>query len=221
MPSRRTAAMSQSGNQYGELPARITGAMREEPIIVAARATRADRYFANATKASVIGNERAEVEGRCPVDGATCQPLEDIRTDFIAVTADRGTEMHHELCRRHSSGFKQIERAFDDAGCGSAPARVQERGGTRGVREEYRNAVRDRHRHRGSSLEREVSVGVAAAEPSHPRRPVHEHAVSVHLARGCEPWTEWREMIAEAVPARDDVAHRLVAREPEAARCPR
>ena len=80
------------------------------------------------------------------------------------------------------------------------------------MRDEHGNTVRDRNRHTRSAVEREVPVRVSAAQPAFPPGSVRDHTVAVHLPCGREPRACSRAAHrARRIPARHDVANRLVA----------
>jgi hypothetical protein len=169
----------------------------------------------------MISDERAKVDSSWTRNDATRQALEDIRADLVAAAADRWTEMHGDLTSRHSARREQVERALDDTIGSPSPSRVQQSARARRVGKEDRNAVGDRHSHRGAAFEREMAIGVVAPKPPLPTGSVHNDARSVHLLRCREPRAAGREVQAQAIPPRHYVSHWLIARNPEAASGPR
>src|SRR5215831_6055061 len=168
MPSSQPAAISQGRNQYAELPPTVAGAMRVEAVVVAPGAAAADRESSNATQPSMVGDERAKVDGRWAVHSPTSQPLEDIGTDLVAITANRGTNVKRQLRPGHAARLELVDRSLDNAARRATPTRMQQRRRARRMREEHGNTIGDRHGHAGSTVEGEVPVSVAGAQPAFP-----------------------------------------------------
>ena len=124
MPSSQTLAISCGRNQYAELPARVASAMRVEPVVVAARATAADRDATDATLACMVSDQRSQIDVASAFDRAPGQPLEYIRADLITAPADRGTQMHDQLVAWDPTRLEEIDRTLDDSAGGAAPTRV-------------------------------------------------------------------------------------------------
>jgi hypothetical protein len=84
------------------------------------------------------------------------------------------------------------------------------------------HTVGNRHSHACPPLDREVSIGISAAQPPFPRSPVLDHAIAVNLVRGREPRSERSKRVTESIPPSDHIANRLVAADAKApgrARC--
>ena len=155
--------------------------MREKSVVVAActPATRGDATDSPATCA--IGQKGADVYRRGDIHVISRQPLVDVGAYFVAVAADGGPQMYAELVSRQAETREPIERAIENPGGRAAPARVQKRGDTRGMRDEHRNTIGNRDSQRDAALPRDVTVSRITAEPSFPAVRVLEDPVAVNL----------------------------------------
>src|SRR6476659_8246319 len=191
--------------------------MRVEVVIVASSAALADRDPSHPTLPSVVRDQRTKVYRGRSIHGPSGQPLEDIGTDLVAPTTNRRAEVQCHLGARHAPRLEEIECTLDDAAGGAAPTRMQQRRGTRRMREKHRNAIGDRNGHARAPVESEVPVRVSTAQPTFPSCSVRDHTVAVDLPRGGEPRTCSRELVPKTIPPPHDLAHRLVPSDPEAA----
>src|SRR5438132_792008 len=96
--------------------------MREEAVVVAARTRCADGDGANTGGARMVGNERAQVDRRGPVDRATGELRVDVGTHLVASTADRRTEMHLELGDRATMLHERVDAAVAELEMHLGPA---------------------------------------------------------------------------------------------------
>ncbi len=193
--------------------------MGEEPVIVVAGAEGGDRDAADAGGAGVRCDEGAEIHrGGCR-DGATCQLGVNFGAHFVALAADRGTEVNVQAGGREAPFLEEREGALGYARSRAAPTRMQERERPSRVRDEDGHAVGDRHGERDADPEREVAIGVGYAKPPFPIAVVRHYAVAVHLARGGEARRHRAEVGDEPVPARHHLRYGLGTPGAERARC--
>ena len=114
-------------NDHAELAAGVTGAVREEAIVVASRATGGRDDVLDAELAKLGSKQRAQVDVRRPIGRATGQLPIDIRADLVALAADPRSEMRAELARREAPMRELSHPSLGDATRRSPPPRMQER----------------------------------------------------------------------------------------------
>jgi len=209
------------GDDHPELTAGISSPMRVEAIIVAARAEVAERNVTHTERVGVTRDEQAQVDWRRPISWMTGEPAIDIWTHLVAVTADCRTTVHSQVLGTEPEGIKLADGDLDDARFGTAPAGVQDGGGSARVGDEDGDAVRDGDGHRGPSFRCEVPIRLLAAEPAMPLTAMAHDVVAMDLARGGESRGWPAKLRAKRRPARVHIADRLVSVEPEASCLPR
>jgi len=106
-------AISQSRNHYAQLATTVSRAVREKSVVVAARASHARGDAAHTASARVVGDQRAQVDCRGPIDGASGQLTEYIRADLVAPPANGRTEMQRQMeSTAHQARKQQLSQAI-------------------------------------------------------------------------------------------------------------
>jgi len=101
--------------------------------------------------------------------------------DLITSATNRRTEVDAQLGGLEATRAEDLHGYADDPTRGPTPTGMNERHGAGPVCEEDRDAVGDRDSQAGPPLGRYVSVGVVAAEPPRPARPVYQDSGAVYL----------------------------------------
>src|SRR4051812_15500384 len=175
--------------------------MREESIVVAPGAQRADTDSLNAKLASLVGEDSAQVDrgrlSRIP----SRQLLIDVWADLVAFATDRRTEVHARVVEAMTRGLHHREADLEDARHRSPPAGMQHLCRSGWMRDENGNAVGNGHRHRRSMLRREMAIGFAAPQPAVPMALVRENMVAVNLASRGEPRRGLVQLAAQRRPS--------------------
>src|SRR5258708_3284352 len=107
---------------HSDLPAAVSSPMREESVVVALRAARADADVDHAQGARLLRDERAEIDGRRNVHPTSGQALVHVRTDLVAFAADGRTAVQMQVARGESERQELTDGELRDVRCRAAPA---------------------------------------------------------------------------------------------------
>src|SRR6185312_15270067 len=97
--------------------------MREEAIVVAARAPLARVNSGDAERARLPCEDFAQIHSRRLRDRATGNAFVHVRTHFVASAADRRAQRQVQLPRRDALAAQRVDTRLEYARGGPAPAR--------------------------------------------------------------------------------------------------
>lgn len=159
-------ALAAADDEYAELPPLVAGSVRKEPLIMATGAPRADRH-GRARLTSLFSDHNAEVEKCWPIDLRPGDGEINVRSDLIAAATDGGPQVHQRFLHVQALASEFFEPTASNSDSSSLPTAVQQRAHAGWVRDEDRDAIGKRHRHRGSRRRAQMTVGPSGvAEPS-------------------------------------------------------
>jgi len=98
-------------------------------------------------------DQLAKIDGARRVHHFAGELANHVRADLIALPANRGTEMHHEVAGMVAEATELGDAFQDDPSRGAAPARVKRGDGAGRMRDEHRYAVGDRDGERGAAIQ--------------------------------------------------------------------
>jgi hypothetical protein len=205
----RPRSSSDLGQNHPDLPSRVASPVREEAIVMAARAPGADRDVTDAEGAGPIREKRAQIHGDWGARILARQLAVHVRAHLIALPADRRTEMKAQPGSDEAPVREHGNALIQYACRGAPPSRVEQRRGAGWMREEYRDAIGDRDRRGSAALRCCVTVGVRHPQPSFPIARVHGDVGAVHLTSSGEAWSERAHFVDKRVPARHHLGHGL------------
>jgi hypothetical protein len=200
-----------------DLPSLITCPVREEPIVVALRARRADADPLDPCLGRVLRNQGPEVDVTWSRRELPRQLLSNLGGHFVASTADSRPKVDRELVGWESVTCESRDGLSGDPGRSPPPSRMKKCDDARRMRDENRHAVRNSHREGNPPFGRDMSVGLVTAEPTLPTSSVYKDPGAVDLPDGHKTPSDVDDVALHCRPATHHLVHRIVAGEAEGA----
>ena len=180
--------LSRGRQDYRDLPTRIASSVGKEAVVVAPGTRRAHGDFLDAHLRRVLGYEGSEIDISRARRGLPGELLPYLGADLITTAANRRAEVHGELVWCQAVPRQSRDSLSRNSRCGASPSRVEQRDDAGGVRDEYRDAIRDADSQCYSLLRGDVTIGLLAGpKPSLPAAGVHEHTRSMYLPDRDQP----------------------------------
>ena len=217
--SRRTLRRDRRGNDR-DLPPRISGSMREEPLIIVPRTELTNRDLLHPEIRRVLRDQRSEIDVARSRDGLPRELLANIDTHLVAPPTDRRAEMNCELVGRVAIPRERLNCLGGYLRHRASPTRMDKRHNPRRMRDEDRYAIGDSNRERSPLLGSDVSIGFTAPQPTFPATGVNEDSIAVNLADRNQSARSLRQIPLHRTPPTHHLFDGIVAGKSEGAGFP-
>src|SRR6185369_12610850 len=97
-------------HEHAELTSRVTGAMREEAVVVVSRAEGAERDLTHAERSRVLGDDPAKIDARRLLRWNAGESRGDVRAHLVASSADRRPAVHEQLVGGETKRGERADR---------------------------------------------------------------------------------------------------------------
>ncbi len=161
----------------------VAATMREESVVIAARAGIGDGDIVHPRLGGLLGDKDTQIDRRWALDALFGQPQVDLGRHLVARTADGRSAVHAQLTGGEPQRAKMSDGTLYDGELGASPTGVNDSGCSALVGDENGDAVGEGDGHGGSALGCEMPVGVVRAQPPFPPLTVHDYAITVDLVR--------------------------------------
>src|SRR5476651_1006338 len=208
VPLAAAVQLSVASEDDPELPPAIPRSVREESIVVALRAQRADCDVFDSGSPRVRGDERAEVDGRGSRHRLAGELAVHIGAHLVAGPADGWPAVQPEIGGGEAELAELANGLLGDARRRASPARVQRGRWPLRMCDEDGHTIGHGHGHRRSTARAQMAVRLRSPQKALPLSVVMEDSVAVYLIRGGETGLSPADEDAQRRPTGGDVAHR-------------